>query len=203
MVGLHVRRTYHPQAHFASLEKKLIEVAYTQTGIPVWTEDAAGPYQTVPYPGQHWQPSGMPQRHPHEYVREGTAKQLTLFHPASGQVRVKGVRSCTNAVLHPWLQTELLAILAGLPPAPVVPDEEQRRAWERWRAGLPVRITWREAAARGWNRAPTPFVWGGRRRARRERARQRRHALGGSGACTRRPLPRHRSASTIGDKQPK
>jgi len=51
-------------------------------------------------------------------------------------------------------------------------------------------IAWLEATARGWNRAPTPFVWGGTRHAQRERARQRRgaeypalHALGGSGAC--------------------
>jgi hypothetical protein len=39
-------------------------------------------------------------------------------------------------------------------------------------------INWLEAAARGWNQEPTPFEWGGRRAARRERARQRRHALG-------------------------
>jgi hypothetical protein len=49
---------------------------------------------------------------------------------------------------------------------------------------------WLEAAARGWNREPPPFVWGGKRKARRDRARQRRHALGGSGAYTRRPLRR-------------
>jgi hypothetical protein len=49
-------------------------------------------------------------------------------------------------------------------------------------------IAWLEAAARGWNRAPTPFIWGGKRQARRERARQRRHRLGGSGAYTCRPL---------------
>ncbi len=35
-----------------------------------------------------------------------------------------------------------------------------------------------EATARGWNRDPTPFVWGGKRAARRERARQRRHCAG-------------------------
>jgi hypothetical protein len=55
-------------------------------------------------------------------------------------------------------------------------------------------IAWLEATARGWNREPTPFVWGGKRKARRERARQRRHAIGGSGAYTRRPLHRHRAA---------
>lgn len=29
-------------------------------------------------------------RYPHEHIRHGTARLLTLFHPASGQVRVKG-----------------------------------------------------------------------------------------------------------------
>jgi len=55
-------------------------------------------------------------------------------------------------------------------------------------------IAWLEATARGWNRAPTPFIWGGKRRACRERARARRHHLGGSGACTRQPLGRLRTA---------
>jgi hypothetical protein len=36
-----------------------------------------------------------------------------------------------------------------------------------------------EETARGWNRHPTPFVWGGKRSERRQRAKQRR--LGGSG----------------------
>jgi hypothetical protein len=44
----------------------------------------------------------------------------------------------------------------------------------------------------GWNAAPTPFEWGGKRAARRARARARRHAVGGSGACTRRALRRLR-----------
>jgi hypothetical protein len=34
-------------------------------------------------------------------------------------------------------------------------------------------IEWFEATARGWNRNPTPFVWGGKRAARRERSRAR------------------------------
>ena len=41
-------------------------------------------------------------------------------------------------------------------------------------------IQWLEEAVAGWNQSPTPFVWGGKRRERRERARQRR--LGGSAA---------------------
>jgi transposase len=246
----------------------LIEDAYRlgeATGLAVWTEDEAGPVQTVPYPGGRWQPAGLPAHQPHEYVRDGTAKLLTLFHPASGQVRVKGVTSCTNAVLHPWLQGELTAVLAALsPPTPLDPAAN-RAAWAAWQAGLgqpitlpdelpPLRLllvldnlaghltpsfvlwlfahgvmplytplggSWLnmaesiqrvlkrralegthpttpaeiigslEATARGWNRDPTPFVWGGRRAARRERARQRRHARGGSGATTHRPVRRH------------
>lgn len=254
----------------------MIEAAYTQTVLPVWTEDEAGPYPTRPHPGASWQPSGQPRHYPHEYVREGTAKQLTLFHPASGQVRVKGVSHCPNMVLHPWLKDELSAILAGLPAPPVLSAEDNQRAWARWQEGLTIRITlpevlpplrlllvwdnlaghltpalvlwlfahgimplytplggswlnmaesiqrilkrraldghypttpaeiitWLEAAARGWNRDPTPFVWGGRRQTRRQRARQRRHAVGGSGACTSRALPRPRSRLTIGYEQP-
>lgn len=38
-----------------------------------------------------------------------------------------------------------------------------------------------EGVARVWNQKPTPFVWGGKRKARRERAKLRR--LGGSGAA--------------------
>lgn len=41
-------------------------------------------------------------------------------------------------------------------------------------------ITWLEETVAGWNAAPTPFEWGGKRRERRERARQRH--LGGPGA---------------------
>ena len=51
-------------------------------------------------------------------------------------------------------------------------------------------ITRLEAAAHGWNAAPTPFVWGGKRQARRERAYRRRHPLGGSGACATHPVRR-------------
>jgi hypothetical protein len=53
-------------------------------------------------------------------------------------------------------------------------------------------LAWLEAAVAGWNRHPTPFAWGGQRAARRQRARERRHRLGGSGGYTRRPIRRSR-----------
>jgi len=244
----------------------LIEQAYQMgecLGLAVWNTDQAGPFQTVPYPGNYWGPEGYPEHRPHEYIRNGTAKLLTLFHPADGQVRVKGVSSCPNSVLHPWLKQELTDILASLPePSPVFEPEANRVLWDMWFEGLSVRptlpaelpplrvllildnlaghkspdlvswffdhgiiplytplggswlnmaesiqrilqrraldgqhpdqptaiIDWLEATARGWNRDPTPFEWGGKRAARRVRSRQRRYALGGSGACTRRPI---------------
>ena len=46
-------------------------------------------------------------------------------------------------------------------------------------------IQWMEETVVGWNAAPTPFVWDGKRRARRQRARLRR--LGGSGAAQAEP----------------
>ena len=49
-------------------------------------------------------------------------------------------------------------------------------------------IEWLEATARAWNADPTPFEWGGKRQLRRQRAYRRRHPLGGSGACTRKPI---------------
>ncbi len=248
----------------------MIERAYRwaeSLGLSLWTQDEAGPFQTIPYAGHAWGPEGKPRCQPHEYVRNGTAKVLTLFHPMTGQVRVKGVTSCTNAVLHPWLKEELGAILDALPSAVDDLDPETTRTlWECWCAGLDVPpplpddlprlrlllvwdnltghktpsmvewliqhgimplytplggswlnmtesiqrilkrralngqhptkpeeiIAWFEAVAKGWNRNPTPFEWGGKRAARRARSRQRRHALGGSGAYTRCPVQRSR-----------
>jgi hypothetical protein len=249
------------------VEKKSIEDAYRvgeAMGLPVWCADQAGPFQTVPYPGQSWQPEGQPARRPHEYLRDGTAKVLTLFHPADGHVRVEGVTSCPNTVLHGWLKQELTAVLAAMPAVANAAGRESRADWERWQEGLTIRPTllgelpplrmllvldnlaghktpgfvcwlfeqgimplytpvggswlnmaesiqrvlkrraldgqhptavaeimaWFEAVARHWNAAPTPFVWGGKRAARRRRQRERRHRLGGSGACTLAPLRR-------------
>lgn len=231
-------------------------------GLAVWTEDEAGPFQTVPYAGESWQPEGKPARQPHTYIRNGTAKLLTLFHPASGEVRVKGVTRTTNAILHPWLQEQIGEILETLTEKPLLDAELNLQLWKEWQEGLSKPITLREnppplrmlliwdnlrghysaeiilwlfdhgvmplftplsgswlnmaesiqrilvrrglagqhpkssansidlleAVARGWNNDPTPFEWGGARAARRDRSRRRRHALGGSGACTRRPV---------------
>src|SRR5690242_2999603 len=56
-------------------------------------------------------------------------------------------------------------------------------------------IAWLAATVRGWNADPTLFVWGGKRAVRRVRSRTRRHALGGSGACTGRSLRCSRTAT--------
>ena len=226
-------------------------------GIAVWCQDEAGPYQAIPCPGASWQPVGQPARQPHVYVRGGTAKLLTLFHPATGRVWAKGVTQTTNAVLHPWLQETLTQVLSALPAVSLL--ERERPALAQWATWLgheprevlpPLRlilvwdnlaghlswsivrwlfqhgimplytplsgswlnmaesvqrivvgralagqqpetakevIEWLEDTVAGWNAAPTPFVWGGRRQDRRQRARQRR--LGGSAAMPAQSQP--------------
>jgi hypothetical protein len=122
----------------------LIEQAYTiaeKLGLAVWTEDEAGPFQTVPFAGNSWQEQGRPQRQASEYIRNGTAKMLTLFHPQDGQVRVKGVRSCTNLVLHEWMKRELGDIVEHLPAGVPVDEVANRLLWERWQEGLLWPIT--------------------------------------------------------------
>ena len=77
---------------------------------------------------------------PHEYLRDGGAKLMTLFHPATGEVRAKGVLSVTNAVLHPWLQEQLLSILER--------EEEARKQEDRQPA--PLEQTEVAAACHQW-----------------------------------------------------
>src|SRR5215218_7666284 len=126
-------------------KKGLVEQAYTlgaQLGLSVWCEDEAGPFQAVPHPGVSWQPREHPAQQPHEYIRGGTTKILTLFHPASGQVRLQSGTRGTNAVLHPWLRERLSAILAALPPAGSSLDPAvTRAAWTVWQAGLTMPFT--------------------------------------------------------------
>jgi len=240
-------------------KKGLIELAYRvaeSVGIPVWCQDEAGPYQAIPQSGQSWRPEGKPVGQPHEYIRGGTAKLLTLFRPATGEVRGKGVTNAPNVVLHPWLQRELLQVLAELPnrakqeSPPPTPTQ-----WETWLGYVPSwplpplrliliwdnlaghlsssmvawlfahgvmplytplsgswlnmaesvqrilcsralngqhphstaeLIAWLEDTVVGWNMAPTPFVWHGKRHERRIRANQRR--LGGSAALLQHQL---------------
>jgi transposase len=248
----------------------VIEQAYTlgaQLGLSVWCEDEAGPFQAVPHPGGSWQPRQHPAQQPHEYIRGGTTKILTLFHPATGQVRLQPAPRGTKAVLHPWLRERLSAILAALPvPKASLDPTVTRAAWAVWQAGLtlpftlpqnlpPLRLllvwdnlaghktpdlvrwlcahgvmplytpvggswlnmaesvervlkrraldgqhphspeeigSWFEQTARAWNEQPTPFVWNGKRRQRRRRSGgDQTHRLGGSGACTHRPLHRN------------
>jgi hypothetical protein len=116
----------------------LIERAYRTAealGLPLWCQDEAGPYQAIPQPGPSWQPVGTPAHRPHEYLRGGTAKLLTLFRPATGEVRATPVESAPNAVLQPWLQQELTAILAEYPRPPAELGPGRRWAdWDRFAA---------------------------------------------------------------------
>ena len=105
-------------------KKALIDLAYRvgeHYGVPIWCQDETGPYQAVPQSSVSWQPRGQPTTQPHEYLRGGTAKLLTLFHPATGQVRAQGVTRGTNAVLHPWLRDHLHEIVTALPVAVALP----------------------------------------------------------------------------------
>src|SRR5215210_6930706 len=136
--GARQRSRYHGQ-------KKLIEQAYTlgaQLGLSVWCADEAGPFQAVPHPGVSWQPREHPAKQPHEYIRGGTTKIMTLFHPASGQVRLQSATRGTNAVLHPWLRERLSEILAELPPPGSSQDPAATQvAWAVWPAGLTMPFT--------------------------------------------------------------
>src|SRR3954470_9049116 len=127
-------------ANFAGVEKKLIEQAYTlgaQLGLWVWCEDEAGPFQAVPHPGASWQPREHPAQHPHEYIRGGTTKVLSLFHSASGQVLLQQAAGGPMAALHPWLRERLSALLAALPvPKASLDPAVTRAAWAVWQAGL-------------------------------------------------------------------
>ena len=134
-------------------------------GIPVWCQDEAGPYQAIPQPGSSWQPAGQPAHRPHEYLRGGTTKLLTLFRPATGDVRALPVERALNVVLHPWLQAELDAILATVP----LPEDDDpvRRAvgwaWDEttrcWAADVPpirLLLIWDNLA---WHHSGDLMVW--------------------------------------------
>jgi hypothetical protein len=73
----------------------------------------------------------------------------------------------------------------------------KRRALDGQPPPSPAEIgTWFEQTARTWKEQPTPFVWNGKRRQRRRRSSgEPIHRLGGSGACTHKPLTRSRSVT--------
>src|SRR3712207_8390021 len=76
------------------------------------------------------------------YARGGTCKVLPLFHPATGQVHLQPVGSCTNPVLHDWLKPSLTAIVAARPAQAAPLDAAvTRAAWEVWQDGLAERFT--------------------------------------------------------------
>ncbi|MGH9895833.1 MAG: transposase, partial [bacterium] len=117
----------------------MIEGAYTlgeRLGLSVFCQDEAGPYQAIPQPGPSWQEEGKPATQPHEWVRGGTVKLLTLFRPATGQVWAEPVEHTPNVVLHSWLREELTAILDTLPTPARVDPETTHAAWVVWQAGL-------------------------------------------------------------------
>jgi hypothetical protein len=118
-------------------KKGAIERAYRlaeAAGLPLWCQDEAGPYQAIPQHWATWAPVGKPARQPHAYLRGGTAKLLTLFRPATGEVRANGVTHAPNAVLHPWLRAELTAVLATGPPVTI--PEAERPPLARWATWL-------------------------------------------------------------------
>src|SRR4051812_7249441 len=93
-------------------------------------------------PAPRRRPVERPAIRPLEYVRQGTTKILTLFHPATGQVRVRPAARGTNAGLHGWLKETLAAIVAALPTAAEAGDPAATRAlWEAWQQGLAVPFT--------------------------------------------------------------
>ena len=74
-------------------------------------------------------------------------KILTLFNPATGQVRLRPTRQSPNTVLHARLKAALLAILALLPPlaTPLLDPAATRAVWQAWQHDLTVRFTLPEA----------------------------------------------------------
>ena len=55
-------------------------------------QDEAEAYQAIPQAGVNWHQAAHPKGLPHEYMREGTAKLLTLFRPKTGEVRPRASR---------------------------------------------------------------------------------------------------------------
>jgi hypothetical protein len=92
--------------------------------------------------GYSWKPQGEPGSHPHEYERGGTAKLLTLFHPKTGKVIVKGVTSTPNKILHPWMMESLTSVLNKiLIENSNLLEANNHTEWHFWQEGLKEKIT--------------------------------------------------------------
>jgi len=151
---------------------------------------AGGPAPALPGPGQHWedwqvvpQPPGWADGLPPWRVL------LSWDHRAGPcawereqDLRGAGILPLYTPVAGSWLN--LAAAIQRILGRRALVGQHPESA-EQVKA-------WRAAAGRGGNADPTPFEWGGKRAARRQRARQRRHALGGAAGYTRRPLRRCR-----------
>ena len=66
---------------------------------------------------------------------------LTLFNPATGKVRLKGVTHSTNAILHPWFKEQLSEILKAMPDMPQIDPQINQEIRTAWQKGLSRRIT--------------------------------------------------------------
>jgi hypothetical protein len=107
-----------------------------------------------------------------------------------------GVMPLDTPLSGSWLNTVRAARTGGTPVRDGMAESIQRIIIRRALAGTPRESSTQtidalEATVRGWNRCPTPFTWGGQRKARRDRARARRlgHHLGGSGAIVSQSPP--------------
>lgn len=118
-------------------------------------QDEAGPYQTKPYPGGSWQESGRAQKYDHEYIRNGTAKVMTLLHPKSGRVWLTGTRSTANVILHPWLKDQIEEVVKSLPKLNRKAARDlKKKAWKHF-----AKAFW---SRESFNKLPTPrivLVW--------------------------------------------
>jgi hypothetical protein len=68
-------------------------------------------------------------------------------------VRATPVERATNAILHPWLKAQLVAILQGLPPLDAQRSGEWGRRWSDW--GYPEE----EAKLQGWPPIRLILIW--------------------------------------------
>src|SRR5215211_4018864 len=197
-------------------QKKLIEQAYTlgaQLGLAVWCEDEAGPFQAVLHPGLRERLSAilaeLPPPAPSQDLaatqaawavwQAGLTRPFTLPHDLPP---LRLLLVWDNLTGHKTPDLVLWLCAHGVMPlytpvggswlnmAESIERVLKRRALDGQHPHSPEEIgCWFEQTAQRWNEQPTPFVWNGKRRQRRRRSYGKPiHRLGGSGACTHRPL---------------